>query len=64
MNAGGIISVASEIHGKPDAWRLDRLTAIAGRVDQMLTRARDTDQLPSAVADQMVHDMLTTRRAA
>lgn len=64
VNAGGIISVASEIHGKPDAWRLDRLTAIAGRVDQMLTRARDTDQLPSAVADQMVHDMLTTRRAA
>ena len=30
----------------------------------MLTRARDTDQLLSAVADQMVHDMLTTRRAA
>ncbi|MCG6110923.1 MAG: amino acid dehydrogenase [Paracoccus sp.] len=64
VNAGGIISVASEIHGHPDAWRLDRLTAIAGRVDQMLTRARDTGRLPARVADEMVEAMLSPRRAA
>lgn len=64
VNAGGIISVASEIHGHPDAWRLDRLTAIAGRVDQMLTRASDTGRLPSQVADEMVEAMLSPRRAA
>lgn len=64
VNAGGIISVASEIHGKPDAWRLDRLSAIAGRVDQMMTQARATGLTPAQVADRMVLDMLTSRRAA
>lgn len=64
VNAGGIISVASEIHGHPDAWRLDRLTAIAGRVDQMLARARDTGRLPARVADEIVEAMLSPRRAA
>ncbi|MBM3605139.1 MAG: Glu/Leu/Phe/Val dehydrogenase [Alphaproteobacteria bacterium] len=64
VNAGGIISVASEIHGRPDAWRLERLSAIADRVDQMLRRARDSGRLTSQVADEMVRAMLTGRRAA
>lgn len=64
VNAGGIISVASEIHAKPDAWRLERLIAIAGRVDQMLTRARAEDQLIPQIADRMVLDMLNGRKAA
>lgn len=64
VNAGGIISVASEIHGKPDAWRLERLTGIAGRVDQMLTLARQTGRPTSDVADEMVQTMLSGRRAA
>ncbi|MBU2958520.1 Glu/Leu/Phe/Val dehydrogenase dimerization domain-containing protein [Paracoccus sp. 1_MG-2023] len=58
VNAGGIISVASEIHGKPDGWRLERLTAIAGRVDEMLTRARAEGQTTTRIADQMVEAML------
>lgn len=64
VNAGGIISVASEIHGHPDAWRLERLTAIAGRVDEMLTRATASGDLPARVADRMVEAMLSPRRAA
>lgn len=64
VNAGGIISVASEIHGKPDAWRLERLTAIAARVAEMLTRARDQGQPPALIADQIVSAMLGGRRAA
>ncbi|RJE81377.1 Glu/Leu/Phe/Val dehydrogenase dimerization domain-containing protein [Paracoccus sp. JM45] len=62
VNAGGIISVASEIHSKPDAWRLERLVAIAGRVDQMLTRARTEGKQTSQIADQMVEEMLKTRK--
>lgn len=64
VNAGGIISVASEIHSKPDAWRLERLTAIAARVAEMLTRARDQGQPPALIADQIVSAMLGGRRAA
>lgn len=64
VNAGGIISVASEIHNKPDAWRLERLVAIAGRVDQMLTGARIEGKLTTQIADQMVEDMLKARKAA
>ena len=58
VNAGGIISVASEIHGKPDGWRLERLAGIAGRVDEMLTRARAQGQPTTRIADAMVEAML------
>lgn len=64
VNAGGIISVASEIHGQSDAWRLDRLGAIADRVARMLHQARQTDALPAQVADRMVEEMLAAPRAA
>lgn len=64
VNAGGIISVASEIHDKPDAWRLERLIAIAGRVDDMLSTARQDGKLTTLIADEMVEDMLKPRKAA
>ena len=64
VNAGGIISVASEIHGKNDAWRLERLAGIAGRVAQMLERAAASGQPPARMADAMVEAMLDRKRAA
>lgn len=64
VNAGGIISVASEIHATSDGWRLERLCAIARRVDLMLERAAQTGQPPARVADEMVAALLSPRRAA
>ncbi|MDM7458770.1 MAG: Glu/Leu/Phe/Val dehydrogenase family protein [Paracoccus sp. (in: a-proteobacteria)] len=64
VNAGGIISVASEIHGTSDRWRRERLDAIAGRVRQMLDQAAQDGLLPSQVADRMVQDMILARSAA
>lgn len=58
VNAGGIISVASEIHGRDDAWRRARLDGIAGRVAEMLNRADTEDRSTTDVADEMVHNML------
>lgn len=64
VNAGGIISVASEIHGTGDAWRLDRLGAIASRVAGMLDQARQDGCTPAQMADRMVDEMLAQRRRA
>lgn len=64
VNAGGIISVASEIHDKDDAWRRTRLDAIAGRVDEMLTRASATQGTTTEIADRMVEQMLTETQPA
>lgn len=64
VNAGGIISVASEIHGTGDAWRLERLGAIAARVGQMLAQSGGAMGTPAEVADRMVGDMLVRARRA
>lgn len=64
VNAGGIISVASEIHGKDDSWRRTRLDGIAGRVAEMLTRARTEDLPTTGIADAMVDQMLRECSAA
>lgn len=64
VNAGGIISVASEIHGKDDAWRRSRLDGIAGRVAEMLRRAETEDRCTTDIADAMVDQMLEARSAA
>lgn len=64
VNAGGIISVASEIHDQDDAWRRSRLDAIAGRVDEMLIRAEAENRSTTDIADAMVERMLDDRRAA
>lgn len=64
VNAGGIISVASEIHDKDDAWRRSRLDGIADRVAQMLTRAEAEDRSTTVIADEMVEAMLQDRQSA
>ncbi|MFN3274508.1 MAG: Glu/Leu/Phe/Val dehydrogenase dimerization domain-containing protein [Paracoccus sp. (in: a-proteobacteria)] len=64
VNAGGIISVASEIHGSGDGWRLDRLGAIAARVAEMLDQARQEGCTAALMADRMVDQMLAQRRHA
>ncbi|MDP5308011.1 Leu/Phe/Val dehydrogenase [Paracoccus spongiarum] len=64
VNAGGIISVASEIHGKDDAWRRARLDGIAGRVAEMLVRAGAEGRCTTDIADEMVGRMLQGRSAA
>lgn len=64
VNAGGIISVASEIHGTGDAWRRERLDGIAGRVAEMLTRATAGNCSTEQIADQMVEQMLREASAA
>lgn len=64
VNAGGIISVASEIHGQDDAWRRTRLDAIANRVDEMLRRAGHEDRSTVEIADAMVERMLAEKTAA
>lgn len=58
VNAGGIISVASEIHGQDDAWRRARLDQITDRVQEMLDRARAEDRDTTRIADEMVERML------
>lgn len=64
VNAGGIISVASEIHGTGDAWRRERLDGIAGRVAEMLMRAKAEDCSAEQIADQMVAQMLREASSA
>lgn len=58
VNAGGIISVASEIHGMDATWRQERLDGIAGRVAQMLERASTEGRSTTFIADEMVEAML------
>ena len=61
VNAGGIISVASEIHGQDDAWRQSRLEAIAGRMQTLLQRAEAEDRTTTDLADDMVRAILAGR---
>lgn len=60
VNAGGIISVASEIHGKDNAWRQARLDGIAHRVAQMVENASAERRSTTVIADEMVEAMLKT----
>ncbi|MDB6178066.1 amino acid dehydrogenase [Paracoccus sp. Z330] len=64
VNAGGIISVASEIHGTGNGWRRARLDGIAGRVSQMLDRAAQHNRSTTEIADEMVETMLARNSAA
>lgn len=64
VNAGGIISVASEIHGQDDDWRRARLDGIAVRVGEMLTRARNEGRSTTEIADSMVERMLEAKTTA
>ncbi|TRW96655.1 Glu/Leu/Phe/Val dehydrogenase [Paracoccus sp. M683] len=64
VNAGGIISVASEIHRRGEAYRRGRLDGIAGRVAEMLRRADAEGQTTTGIADAMVERMLSEAKAA
>ncbi|MEM9632128.1 MAG: Glu/Leu/Phe/Val dehydrogenase dimerization domain-containing protein [Pseudomonadota bacterium] len=59
VNAGGIISVASEIHKAGPGYREDRLTGIAARIRDILSVSRRTGKTTIQVADNMVESILT-----
>ncbi|WP_254437354.1 Leu/Phe/Val dehydrogenase [Ruegeria arenilitoris] len=58
VNAGGIISVASEIHKAGEAYRQARLEEIAIRIAEILETSKRTGQSSTRVADQIVGDIL------
>lgn len=64
VNAGGIISVAGEIHKRGEDYRRGRLDGIAIRVAEMLKRAKAEGRTTVEIADQMVDRMLEQAKAA
>lgn len=64
VNAGGIISVASEIHKRGENYRRGRLDGIAGRVAEMLKRAKAEGRTTVEISDAMVDQMLEQAKAA
>lgn len=60
VNAGGIISVAGEIHRAGPGYRRDRLAGIAARIDAMLTRAAKEDRNTTDIAADMVKEILAS----
>ncbi|MEL6913151.1 MAG: Glu/Leu/Phe/Val dehydrogenase dimerization domain-containing protein [Pseudomonadota bacterium] len=62
VNAGGIISVASEIHGAGDAYRQARLGDIERRMRDILAMAETTGETTTAVARALVDRILSERR--
>ncbi|MBU3030033.1 Leu/Phe/Val dehydrogenase [Paracoccus marinaquae] len=60
VNAGGIISVAGEIHKAGPGYRRDRLSGIAARVDSMLARADKEGRTTTAIASDMVKEILAS----
>lgn len=64
VNAGGIISVASEIHKLGEDYRRGRLDGIATRVAEMLKRAKAEGRTTVEISDSMVDRMLEQVKAA
>lgn len=58
VNAGGIVSVAGEIHKAGPGYRAERLTGIAERIREILARSNQTGQSTTKVAGQIVEDIL------
>ncbi len=58
VNAGGIISVAGEIHKAGQAYRQKRLRDVAARIGEILAVSSRTGQSTIQVADQIVDDIL------
>lgn len=58
VNAGGIISVAGEVHHAGPEYRADRLVQIAGRVAQIIETSRKERKTTIQVADDMVAEIL------
>lgn len=62
VNAGGIISVAGEIHKAGPGYRRGRLSGIAERIGAMLTRAEAENRTTTEIASDMVKDILATAK--
>ncbi len=58
VNAGGIISVAGEIHKAGETYRQARLKEIATRIAEILETSKRTGHSTTKVADQIVDDIL------
>lgn len=62
VNAGGIISVAGEIHRRGENYRRERLAGVAARIHEMLEQADREGKTTVAVADEMVESILDAAR--
>ncbi|MEL6550247.1 MAG: Glu/Leu/Phe/Val dehydrogenase dimerization domain-containing protein [Pseudomonadota bacterium] len=62
VNAGGIISVASEIHKAGDCYRRARLKDISARAREILEMSQATGRTTTAVADGLVARILAETR--
>lgn len=62
VNAGGIISVAGEIHKAGEAYRQARLKGVATRIAEILATSKRTGQSTTSVAAQIVDDILNSAR--
>ncbi|MEP4195793.1 MAG: Glu/Leu/Phe/Val dehydrogenase dimerization domain-containing protein [Aliishimia sp.] len=64
VNAGGIISVASEIHRAGDNYRQARLKDIATRTQEILAFSKETGTSTTKVAADLVGDILSDAKIA
>ncbi len=64
VNAGGIISVAGEIHKAGTRYRTERLDGVAGRIRTLLELSDKTGRTTTAVADDMVAEILAKASGA
>lgn len=62
VNAGGIISVAGEIHRMGPEYRAARLEGIAGRIREILALSRESGRTTVEVANGMVADIVAAAR--
>ena len=58
VNAGGIISVAGEIHKAGDSYREARLAGIATRIEEILEISAKTQRSTTRVANELVDQVL------
>tara|TARA_B110000093_G_scaffold182543_1_gene229459 strand:+ start:917 stop:1987 length:1071 start_codon:yes stop_codon:yes gene_type:complete len=58
VNAGGIISVAGEIHKRGQSYRAQRLVGVTKRIEVILSQSRVSGKTTSQVAHEMVLDMI------
>lgn len=64
VNAGGIVSVAGEIHRAGPGYRTGRLAHIADRAREILRLSRETGETTTAIAARLVDDVLAKETAA
>ncbi|MFY0620163.1 MAG: Glu/Leu/Phe/Val dehydrogenase [Pelagimonas sp.] len=64
VNAGGIISVASEIHKTGESYRTARMASVAARIREILDLSNSTGKSTTEVADNLVEVILDQTKAA